>query len=366
MSTGDPPTGTAVFLGDRSLEHRERQGYASAFRRLGWDVRWWPSEDADLQRYVRSRERAIVVHADHVAAPVPIDLTLVPAPTVAFQFDTFTYPDVRIRRSMLFDVVCCPHPGWPELYWASGHPGAMLAPHAIDDEVYRKLQTDPSLDVGWVGGLEGRIYEGRRRLLPILAERFAMNDWRRPVSPGEVGPLFARSKIVVNIPRDDWRRDANLRVFEAMGAGALLISPMPSELTEIGLVEGVDFVGYRAEADVPAIVERYLQDEPARSRIAQSGRSRTLSDHSYVRRVEAILERALAPNPHRAPARRWAQDAVAQVIIEQYLQERRWKSLAGPARGLFRRAGWRVGAAGWYLVSRQIARVTRIATGAHV
>jgi hypothetical protein len=359
MGSAPDLRGTIVLLGEERFEYRERSGYAAAFRRLGWDVRWWPHEDAGLTRFLERCERALVVHPDDIGAPVPIDIARLPVPTVLFHFDTFTYPEVRIRRSLLFDVVCCFHPGWPERFERAGHPGAMLVPHAIDDARYTELGTSaPIWDVGWVGRLDGPLYESRRRVLPLLAARFAMNDWTATTPMERVGDVYARSRVVVNIPRDDWPRDANLRAFEAMGAGALLITPMPSELTDLGLVEGRHFVGYRSEDELMDVVERTLHDGSALGGIARAGRGRVLADHTYVKRAQSILRKAFGQNRPVAPARRWPTSAVAQVILEQYVQERRWGSIAGPARGLVRTAGWRTAAAAWYLATRYWPKAT--------
>jgi GT2 family glycosyltransferase len=352
--------GTVVLLGHERFEDRERRGFANAFRRLGWSVVWWPHEGSGFRRTVEDLGRAIVIHPDISDAPVPAEIATVSAPTVVFQFDTFTYPDVRIRRSMLFDVVCCFHPGWPERFEREGHPGAMLLPHAIDDAQFAELKRPrPVWDIGWVGRVDGPLYRNRRRLLPILAAEFEMNTWTSKRPMDEVPDIYASSRIVVSIPRDDWRPDANLRVFEAMAAGALLITPMPSELTELGFVDGRHFVGYVSEDALPSLVRQYLDDGRRRARIARAGRDRVLADHTYMRRAESILQRAFAEDRPMAPARRWPRRAVAQVILEQYVQERRWRSLAWPARGVIRRAGWRAGAAAWYVASHAVSRQPR-------
>jgi spore maturation protein CgeB len=51
-----------------------------------------------------------------------------------------------------------------------------------------------------------------------------MNEWWRLYTYEEMVKVYQRSKIVVNVGRDDYPQDANLRVFEAMAAGALLIT----------------------------------------------------------------------------------------------------------------------------------------------
>jgi len=81
-----------------------------------------------------------------------------------------------------------------------------------------------------------------------------MNDWSRRYEPEEMARIYRQSKIIVNIARDDFPQDANLRTFEAMATGALLLTSLPTELTEIGFEDGVHFVGFRKEAEIAPLV----------------------------------------------------------------------------------------------------------------
>src|SRR6266851_3617913 len=80
--------------------------------------------------------------------------------------------------------------------------------------------------------------------LPKLAQEFHTNDWSRWYSVAEVANVYRRSQIVVNIGRDDFPQDANLRVFEVLASGTLLLTSMPTELAQLGFQQGAHFVGY--------------------------------------------------------------------------------------------------------------------------
>ncbi|MEM4218097.1 MAG: glycosyltransferase [Candidatus Methanomethylicaceae archaeon] len=55
---------------------------------------------------------------------------------------------------------------------------------------------------------------------------------------------------MVNISRDDFPHDANMRCFEVMAAGALLVTSLPTELADLGFEEGRHFVGFEHEQDL--------------------------------------------------------------------------------------------------------------------
>jgi hypothetical protein len=146
-----------------------------------------------------------------------------------------------------------------------------------------------------------------------------MNDLTRSYSAEEMARTYLQSRIVVNIPRDDFPQDANLRAFEAMGAGALLLTPVPSELTLLGFEEGVHFVGYRNPSDVTAIVRRYLGDEVARQKICLAAREKVLREHTYDCRVETICN-LLEKNKGKllAPARKWPEAKVRRTYLDYF------------------------------------------------
>jgi len=170
-----------------------------------------------------------------------------------------------------------------------------------------------------VGQTQGPIYRRRESLLPQLAKTFRMNNWRLAHSPEELAEVYRQSCIVVNIGRDDYPQDANLRTFEAMAGGALLITSLPSELVELGFQEGTDFIGYRPDQDLLALVKHYLKDETARLRIASAGRQRVLLHHTYEHRVNFLIRRLKqTKGALTAPARKWPESQVQLAYLDYY------------------------------------------------
>src|SRR4029077_4589277 len=105
---------------------------------------------------------------------------------------------------------------------------------------------------------------------------FRMNEWERNYSLQEVAQVYRCSRVVVNIGRDDFPQDANMRVFEVLASGALLSTSLPNELTDLGFVEGTHFIGYQHERDLIPLVRSLLDDEPKRARVAHAARVKVL------------------------------------------------------------------------------------------
>ena len=299
-------------------------GYAEAFRRQGVDFVCVDDTlpfDAPIEEVVRRSgvEPSAVFHFESAHPLFPIGLERLEVPTLCFHPDTYAFTERRIRWSSPFDHVAVFHPGYVERFAKRGHPGAFLLPHAVRREFFVGPGPQPSFELGWVGQTSGPVYHTRARWLPILAGEFKTNDWSRKYTVEEVADTYRRSKIVVNIGRDDFPQDANLRVFEVLASGALLVTSLPTELAELGFSEGRHFVGYRDPAELPRLVRAYLKDEAARSRIAQAARERVLHEHTYDQRANQILDRLKgARGAKQAPARRWPESRARLAALDFY------------------------------------------------
>ena len=197
-------------------------------------------------------------------------------PTVYFDVDTYTYTHRRMRWDALFDHVAIFHPGYDDSFAVQDIPvhSCFRTPFAANSSMSQEIPRE--FEVGWVGQVSGPIYRKRGEWLPKLASTFRTNDWSRSYTLREVADVYRRSRIVVNIGRDDFPQDANLRVFEVLASGALLITAMPTELSQIGFREDVHFVGYRDVREILPLVSKYLMDEGSRFRIAQAARDKAL------------------------------------------------------------------------------------------
>ena len=298
--------------------------YARALRRRGVRLVCAGPEFAlngNLEDWLRlcPERPSLIWHPESDVPFLPWGLASVDIPTACFQIDTYAYTRRRISWSKLFDLVLVFHPGYDFKFREAGHPGVEFMPHAIDAELFSEPELERVYDVGWVGQSEGPIYRARARILTELSKSFRMNAVERRYSAEELASIYRQSKIVVNIGRDDYPQDANVRTFEAMAAGALLVTSLPSELTAIGFRDGVHFIGYRNEAEIDGLVRRYLGDETARRTIAAAGRELVLREHTYDNRIHTLFELIAGMEEQRcAPARSWAEERVRLAYLEYF------------------------------------------------
>jgi spore maturation protein CgeB len=320
---------TILFLCDTNELNVIQQGYATAFRKLGEVICWGPlssnarycDNSGDLIAFL---ERAqfkpkLILHPEAYSPFLPWGLSQVDIPSACFQIDAYFYTRRRIRWSMLFDYCFVFHQCFYEAFRRAGHPRTVVLTHAIDKALFEEVSNERIYEVGWVGHFFPVIYKRRSRIIPRLAEKFRMNEWQHEHSQEEMAMVYKSSKVVVNVSRDDFPQESNMRAFETMAAGALSVCGIPTELTEWGFREGEHFVAYRDEKEINGLVSYYLAHELERKRIAEAGRQKVLKEHTYDKRVETILESLQKDKGELfAPARSWPQGRLRLVYIDYY------------------------------------------------
>ena len=337
-------------------------GYAAAFRARGVEFVCVGEElslDDPLETILRAcpEPPSAIFHFESVWPLLPQGLLQSEIPTVCFQADTYAFTHRRIRWSSLFDHVAVFHPGYDRLFLRAGHPGAFLLPHAVRREYYEGPELDREFEVGWVGRFDGAPYKGRAKCLRQLSRAFLTNDISRSYSVAEVAEIYRRSQIVVNVGRDDYPQDANLRVFEALASGALLITAVPSELTALGFEEGIHFVGYREDREILPLVKKFLGCEGERICIGQAARAKVLREHTYDNRVQTLMDRlgSADARKQRAPARNWPGHRARFVYLDYYVSNRRLAAARTEFRKIAGRNLRETLVAGW-LLSRAWAK----------
>ena len=98
-----------------------------------------------------------------------------------------------------------------------------------------------------------------------------------------------RSKITLNSHIDMTGREAgNMRLFEATGVGAFLLTDFKDNLATL-FAPDREVVAWRSIDDCLAAIDRYLAGDDARAAIARAGQARTLAQHTYRHRAAEIL-----------------------------------------------------------------------------
>ncbi len=117
-----------------------------------------------------------------------------------------------------------------------------------------------------------------------IRQRYAGQAWGR-----EMYQILQRSKIVLNHHGDIAPYANNLRLFEATGMGALLLTDWKENLKEM-FEPGKEVAAYRTAEECIALMSYYLEHEEARASVAHAGQQRTLREHNYTQRMGEFVE----------------------------------------------------------------------------
>jgi len=135
-----------------------------------------------------------------------------------------------------------------------------------------------------------KLFGNRPRSLPTnspLHRCFQGEVWG-----AEMYQVLRRSRITLNSHIDLAAREAgNMRLFEATGAGAFLLTDFKENLHTLFAPDREVAVWHSIE-DCLVMIDRYLRDDLGRKAIASAGRERTVSAHTYRNRAQEILRLA--------------------------------------------------------------------------
>jgi spore maturation protein CgeB len=160
------------------------------------------------------------------------------------------------------------------------------------------------LTVTFIGTLSSH-HADRIRLLEFLAERTRLCVWGMGVEEvSEQSPIrscyrgqawgrqmfaiFRRSQIVINQHIGIAGNFANnMRLYEATGCGAALITDRKTNLPELFDV-GSEVIDYGDAAECLTRIEELLNEPARRVEIGSKGQARTCRDHTYIRRTAEL------------------------------------------------------------------------------
>lgn len=108
-------------------------------------------------------------------------------------------------------------------------------------------------------------------------------------SNGEMQKIFNLSKINLNMTSKAIRTGLSLRIWDVLGCGGFLITNYQQELMEYFQI-GQDLETYGSKQELLDKVQYYLSHDEERKQIALNGYEKVSKLHSYVQRIEEMLE----------------------------------------------------------------------------
>jgi spore maturation protein CgeB len=206
----------------------------------------------------------------------------------------------------VYDLIISQLPATVKFFRALGM-RAEVSHLAFEPSILGALAEAPELDVdvSFVGTVSVD-HQQRIALLEAVAKRHDLKLWGNlprslPASSplhrcfqGEVWgadmyQVLRRSRITLNSHIDLAGREAgNMRLFEATGVGAFLLTDFKDNLDTL-FAPDREVAVWRSIGDCLKVIDRHLGDDNSRAEIARAGQARTMAQHTFRHRTAEIL-----------------------------------------------------------------------------
>jgi spore maturation protein CgeB len=177
----------------------------------------------------------------------------------------------------------------------------------FENTILSQLPNSPKVyDVTHIGGY-GPIHNERNKILEYAAKEVNLYFWGygrnnlredSPILKNYRGPawglvmynILRKSKITItgHITPVAGQYANNMRLYEATGMGALLITDYKKNLADI-FEPDKEVVTYRNPAECVEKIKYYLENEKEREKIAKAGQRRTLKEYAYLNRMKELI-----------------------------------------------------------------------------
>jgi len=284
----DRYAGERVVICFRKTDSNPGRYLESALRRAGFDVRL-ETDDIDLDTVDPSTRFVVFVEGPYPAIDVTGN-TEVPSLFWVHHGEHHLFSNLRLTDRYQADAVLLAH-SWHLAHWFPTP--VHRFPFAIPPEMFphRTPLARREFDIAMVGSrLREEAWQYRRRteLVADLESHLGPDRVRfvEGVAPEVMAEIYADSRIVLN-EGGTRHHPITMRVFEAVGAGAILLTDTPPGLDLL-------FESEREYAvlrdDARNAVDRLLGDLEQGQAVADRAFERAMGTHTYDHRVDLLVE----------------------------------------------------------------------------
>ena len=220
---------------------------------------------------------------------LPLNLENIKVPRAFYALDPHLNLYWHQKYAGAFDLVFTTQQSSMSALGGKGRPVHWL-PWAVNLGVIFDHQLPRVYPLAFVGRADPKLRRKRHLILEALKNRFPVHLWGdRPdnqVHQQELGQIYSQAQIVVN---ESIQGEVNLRIFEALAAGALLLTEdVGSNL--LGLFTPGKHLDTFGSQNLLEKAAYYLDHEEERREIALKGRERVHARHHTLARAREFLE----------------------------------------------------------------------------
>ena len=205
--------------------------------------------------------------------------------------DTWRFSTFNERYCKMFSYCTTPEKKYIEKYKSIGYDNAILGNWHCNESLNLGRYSMNAIDVGFCGGLT----ESRSEVFEYLKSSNINISHYYGIAYEDIFRIYCSSKIVLNLTVNhndpEKKRQMKLRIFEAVCAGALLITEYVDGLEDFFEL-GKEIISFETKEEAAEKIKYYLtyENENEREEIAKAGYQRFLKDHTSKIRLTKLLE----------------------------------------------------------------------------
>jgi len=206
---------------------------------------------------------------------------------VFWMLDSHTGMQRCLAIARLFPIVVCAQKEALPTVARNVRARLLWLPYAASESIGRDDGVERDIDIAFVG----RLSPPRVAALDLLGRYFrvAADD---SGNPSVIPTMYSRSKMVVNFPLAS---DLNMRVFEAMACGALLLQHTDERLRiDNGMDElmkpGIHYAEFSCLKDAIQKAQYFVGHKSALKEVAERGQRVVREHHMYADRMQKLLQ----------------------------------------------------------------------------
>ena len=252
----------------------------------------------------------IFIWIESVHGYFPQNIKKLKIPTACYLIDTHLHLQKHIEWASHFDNAFIAQREYLPEFKKAGLNNVHWLPLGCDPDIHIKLSEEKKYEVGFVGSLVGN--PRRDKLLNDLNEAgklyYERCFWL------DMAKIFSESKIVFN---NAVRNDLNMRLFEAMSTGSLLLTDNANNSGQDEMfVPNEDLAVYN-DNTILNTANFYLENKELREAIAERGRQIVHNAHKYEDRTNEMMKLILKEKTETPSANEWRKKSLENITVTE-------------------------------------------------
>lgn len=207
-------------------------------------------------------------------------------PAVFYVVDThLKKPYRKIKRQVQhYDIVFCAQKEGAEKLKKELRIDTQWIPLGCDTQIHKKIDSPKKYDIGFVGS-EARKFP-RGKLIDLIRKKYP-NSYLGGADFRKMSEIYSSSKIGFNYSISN---DINMRIFEIMSCGTLLLTNYIKNNGFDELFEDKkNIVVYHNSDELLNLIDYYLNNDSEREKIAEEGYKLTTNKYTYFHRLQTMF-----------------------------------------------------------------------------